>query len=446
MERHSVTRTCLSAVLFAAAGIVTFASSVSAQNLPREKTRGKLELVHTFYGPMPTGVTVSQRGRIFVNYPRWGDPVQFTVAEIKNGRAVAYPNSRINDFDANDVGTTKSLEARLSQLEQNRRRLLGVFTPNSPEVQNVERQIFSARQRFKRASELANYLVSVQSVVVDPADRLWILDTGSVKFGPTSYGGPKLVGVDLRTNRIFKKILFPRDVALPTTYLNDIRFDLRRGSGGMAFITDSSGTGPNGIIVVDLASGRSWRKLNDHPSTKAEPKFVPFVEGWAMLTRKPGQKPGYVKIGSDGIAISADGERLYYCPLASRKLYSVSVDALADADMAPDQVAATVINHGDKGASDGLESDSQNHVYVTNYEQNAIVRRLPNGLYEPLVHDPRVLWPDTLSLARNGYLYFIANQLHRQPNYNYGKDLRQKPYSLFRVKVNARPVRLRPNR
>ncbi len=28
-------------------------------------------------------------------------------------------------------------------------------------------------------------------------------------------------------------------------------------------------------------------------------------------------------------------------------------------------------------------------------------------------HDPRILWPDTLSLASNGYLSFTANQLDR---------------------------------
>jgi sugar lactone lactonase YvrE len=66
-----------------------------------------------------------------------------------------------------------------------------------------------------------------------------------------------------------KKILFPQNIALPTTYLNDVRFDLRRGKEGIAYITDSAQNGPNGIIVVDLASGESWRRLNDHPSTKA---------------------------------------------------------------------------------------------------------------------------------------------------------------------------------
>ncbi len=33
-------------------------------------------------GPMPTGVTVSHSGRIFVNFPQWGDDVTATVAEV----------------------------------------------------------------------------------------------------------------------------------------------------------------------------------------------------------------------------------------------------------------------------------------------------------------------------------------------------------------------------
>jgi len=56
---------------------------------------------------------------------------------------------------------------------------------------------------------------------------------------------------------VTKKILFPQDVALPTTYLNDVRFDLRHGTDGVAYITDSADKGPNGIIVVDLGTGES---------------------------------------------------------------------------------------------------------------------------------------------------------------------------------------------
>ena len=228
----------------------------------QDQTVGQLESVATFNGAMLTGVTVSRGGRIFVNFPKWGDQVDYTVAEVKDGQTVPYPDAAFN----------------------------------------------------KPGSDAdAGALVSVQSVVVDPNDRLWVLDTGSPMFKPTAHGGPKLVGVDLATNQVFQTILFPEDVALPTTYLNDVRFDLRRGSGGMAFITDSSDQGPNGIIVVDLASGASWRKLHDHPSTKAE-MIMPVVEGQPLMERMPGKPPKPVTMGSDGIAISADGSRLYYFP------------------------------------------------------------------------------------------------------------------------------------
>jgi hypothetical protein len=69
----------------------------------------------------------------------------------------------------------------------------------------------------------ADKLVSVQSVVADPTgNRLWTLDAGSIGFGPTSLGGPKLIAVDLDTDKVVKKIIFPTDVALTTTYLNDV--------------------------------------------------------------------------------------------------------------------------------------------------------------------------------------------------------------------------------
>jgi len=136
------------------------------QKLPKDESLGTLEPVAHFDGAMLTGVTVSHQGRIFVNFPKWGDEVVFTVAEIRDGRPIAYPNEAINRANPDNLAQT---------------------------------------------------LVSVQSVVVDPRDRLWILDTGSPMFQPTQYGGPKLVCVDLASNQVIKTILFPQDVALPIT-------------------------------------------------------------------------------------------------------------------------------------------------------------------------------------------------------------------------------------
>ena len=106
--------------------------------------------------------------------------------------------------------------------------------------------------------------------------------------------------------------------------------------------------------------------------------------------------------------------------------------------------AATVIDEGDKGgASDGLESDASGNIYSTNYGHYAIMRRTRDGIWETVIHDSRLLWPDTLSIANDGYLYVTANQLHRQAKFNKGQDLRQKPYTLFRIRIDAQPVLLR---
>ena len=53
------------------------------------------------------------------------------------------------------------------------------------------------------------------------------------------------------------------------------------------------------------------------------------------------------------------------------------------------------------------------------------MRRLPSGEYETLVHDPRLLWPDTMSVATDRYLYVTANQLYRQAKSCDGEDRRR---------------------
>jgi sugar lactone lactonase YvrE len=356
---------------------------------PNVVNSDQLKLFAGITGPMPTGIAVSKGNRVFTNFPRWGDPVEYTVGEVKDGKVVAYPSKELNDQEHGDA---------------------------------------------------SKVLIAVQSVVVDERDRLWCLDTASINFTPPKANGPKLVCIDLKTNQVVKTINFKPDVALPSTYLNDVRFDLKRGAEGMAFITDSSMTGPNGIIVVDLASGDAWRRLNDHPSTKAESNFAPVVEGQPLMSRIPGQPEAYIKIGSDGIAISGDRKTLFYCPLAGRHLYSVSVEALADQKKGEQDVAATVKDLGDRGyASDGLETGPDGSLYLTDYEHNAIhVRDADGGNDRVFVSDPRMIWPDTMSATGgDGSLYFTANQLNRQKNYQNGKDLRQQPYAIFRVPMSG---------
>jgi sugar lactone lactonase YvrE len=382
------------ATVAAALLLVPTATPAQGIRITSDKPLDKLEAVAIFRDAMPTGVTVSRQGRIFVNFPRWGDKVPFTVAEIKQGLPVAFPDAEINRQDEGDA---------------------------------------------------AHHFLSVQSVVIDAEDRLWVLDTGSPLMKGTVPNGPKLVAIDLTTNKVIRTILLPPAVAGPKSYMNDVRFDLSVGTAGFAYITDSSSEGPNGIVVVDLATGHSWRKLDNHPSTRPEPDFIAIVEGQPMYKHEPGKPRTPFAAGADGIALSPDGSRLFYCPLSSRKLYSVSTAALRNEHLPAAQVAATVRLVAGKGASDGLESDMAGNVYAGDYETDSIHIVAPDGSLKLLTHDPTLLWPDTMSLADDGYLYVTSNQLERQAIFHDGSDFREKPYLLFRVKVDAKPVRLDKN-
>jgi len=383
----------LSVALISQTGIAaTTATPATAlpANAPAEKTIGQLEQVFAFHDAMPTGVTVTETGRIFVNFPHWGDDVPFTVGEIRDGKVVAYPDAAINKED-----------------------------PKDP----------------------AKGLISVQSVVADGQGRVWLLDTAAPNFAAPKAGGAKLVAVDLASNKVVKTLVFPANVILPSTYVNDMRFDFRSGKEGTVYVTDSSVSGPGAIIVMDIASGKATRRLSGAKSTSVDPDFKPVVEGQAALVSKgPDGKPKTMGVASDGIALSADGKTLYFSALSSRHLFAVPTEMLRDASVSEAQLNAAVKDLGEKGASDGLESDANGAVYAGDYEHNGIRKRLADGNWQTIVHDPRVLWPDTLSVGPDGYLYFIANQLQRQAGFHNGKDLREKPYSLLRVKIDAAPA------
>lgn len=209
----------------------------------------------------------------------------------------------------------------------------------------------------------------------------------------------------------------------------------------MAYITDSSLRGPGAIIVVDLASGEAVRRLSGAAVTSAVADFVPTVEGEWLMNRPAEGAPSAFAVASDGIAIAPDGATLYFSPLSSSHLYSVPTALLRDRSVSEAQLAQAVRDLGLKGASDGLAADEQGRIYGGDYEHNAI-RRLADGRWQTIAQGPRIVWPDTLSIGTDGYLYFTANQLNRQPGFHRGIDRRVKPYELLRIRIDAGPVLL----
>ncbi|MDG3439096.1 L-dopachrome tautomerase-related protein [Nitrospirillum amazonense] len=388
---------------------LTLATTMLSAALPALATPPKdapallpVEHVAALTGAMPTGVTVAPSGRIFLNYPQWGDKSPFAVAELKDGKVSPYPDTAFNQADT---------------------------------------------------AHADQHLISVQSVVADGANRLWILDTGAPGFAAPIPGGAKLVAVDLATDQVVRTIVLGDETVLPTTYLNDVRFDLRQGSAGVAYITDSSVKGPGGLIVVDLATGKALRRLSGHPTTMPDPGFKPTVEGKVLMSRPKGQTPSPWLVATDGIAISADGATLYYCALSSRHFYAVPTALLRDPSVTDATIAAAIRDLGPKAPSDGLAEDDKGRLYAGDYEHGTIRRFedvVPSGgkgkagaHWQTIAKDPAILWPDTLSVGTDGYLYFTANQLYRQAGFNEGVDKRRQPYELLRIRIDAGPVLLK---
>lgn len=302
-----------------------------------------------------TGVSVSPDGRIFVNFPRWTDDAPVSVAELlADGRLAPYPNERWNAW--------RNAEASKMPLD--------------------------------------DHFVCVQSVVADHLGALWVLDPaapGNEKILP---GGPKLVRIDLATNRVSQVIRFAEDVALQGSYLNDIRFS---PDGRTGYITDSGTRGA--IIVVDLTSGESFRALDGHPSTQVEKDVVVEVDG-APLRRPDGRQPAFA---ADGIALSNDGATLYWQALTGRTLYSIATARLCK-DTPASEIESAVTRIGTTVVADGLWMSSTDALYVTSPADNA-VKCWTGSALETVVSDDRLRWPDTMSEGPDGTLYVTASHI-----------------------------------
>ncbi|SEM53120.1 Sugar lactone lactonase YvrE [Pseudoxanthomonas sp. GM95] len=354
---------------------------------PAATPAGSLEVVARFNGPGPSGIAVTPKGRVFVGFPRHAENhTGMTLGELVDGELVPFPS------------TAMSLPSQ---------------------------------------APVAQWLVSVHGMTTDTRGNLWVIDDGKrAGIDGIPDGAAKVVGFDPDSGQVIASVALKAPALLQDSHMNDLRVDLTHGSKGTAYISDSSfGTSP-ALVVVDLASGRQRRVLAHHVSTQPQAGFVAILDGKPM--RYDARHPTFPVGGTDAITLSPDSQTLYFAPLTSRALYSIPTSVLSDFDTSEATLASAVSDLGEKGFADGMASDAQGRLYITDGEHDAILRLWPDGHLDTVVRDPRIVWPDGIATT-DKYVYVTLGQWDRLPGFNGGRDLRKPPYLLVRAPIDAPP-------
>lgn len=360
--------------------IFIYVTMMSFHVFAQEMKDPRLEVVASFGKSQPIGVSVSGDNRVFVSFPR-REPYAMGLSEIIDGERRPYPDV---DWNAKE----------------------GV-----PD----------------------DHFVNVQDIYVDTDDQLWVLDSkpssaGSV-FGKDGseesvQGQFKLVQIDLESNKVIRQYAF-NDLDKAKSGLNDVRVDTDKK---LAYLSDP---GQAAIVVLDLETGTTRSLLAESSFTKADPHVVLHYEGHEMRDKDGNPFRSNV----NGIALTKDNKYFYFKPINTPKLYRIETSYLADHALTDEQLKAKVEDLGETAVTHGLVADVQGNIYLTSSLDYSIKRYTPDGKIETVVQDSRLIWPDSLGVGSDGYLYFSCAQVNRLPQWNDGEDKATYPYVVYRVKV-----------
>ncbi len=311
-------------------------------------------------GAMPAGVKLDRDGNYYVSVPRWAPGIPATVNKIEfvDGKPwlTAYPS-----WEMNKIGDPNALQ-------------------------------------------------SVLGWEIDENNRAWFLDQGHIEGAPCIDGAQKLVCWDIDKNELVESIKIPDEIAsYQASFLNDLMVD---NHNGFIYIADSgifSDPLEGGLIVFNMKTKELRRVLHQHESTQDVPDFWFEIAGKKVWRNEP------MRTGADGIALSADRQTLYWCPLTGRELYCVDTALLQAFDTPHPEIEEAVKNLGDKGGTntDGMGADNKGKIYYTMLEDQGIGIYDPDtGDFKPFVTDDRMIWVDGLAFDNKGSIVFNNNRLH----------------------------------
>jgi len=287
------------------------------------------------------------------------------------------------------------------------------------EIINGKRVAFPDHEWNLKNGQEENSFINVQDIYVDTKDQLWVLDSK-----PSFSGQFKLVQIDLASNQV-KNIYRFEDLAKDKSALNDVRVDTEKQ---LAYLSDP---GQATIVVLDLKTGKTRLALQNQPMTLATPNFSLSYEGRQLANKNR----NIFKSNVNGVALTKDNKYFYFRPINGLNLYRIETKYLSDADLDDPTLAKHVENLGETVVCHGMEADASGNIYLTSSTDYSIKYLTPEGQLITLVQDSRLIWPDSLGISSDGYLYVSSAQVNRLPQWNDGVDKTTFPYRVYRVKL-----------
>lgn len=267
------------------------------------------------------------------------------------------------------------------------------------------------------SADPATAFLMVNGLHIFSDDTLWVVDQGiDPKANATVPGGQKLVQLDPQSGKVLQSLRWGKDILPPGATMNDLRI-----AGDLMFVTDS---GLGGIIVHNMRTGNTVRRLSEHPLLRATYAKPMIGRDGHIFRDKDGKRP---LVHSDMLEITTDRKWLYFStPIGP--LRRLPVSALLDNNLTDAQRAEKIETVTEMPTMMGTAIDTLDNFYFADAERGRIMVLTPEKKKLVLFEDPRLVDGDALFITADRRMLVPIPQTERLPPNNAGVNALKPPF------------------